>query len=133
VPKIFPMMLLMNDGACVGGGGTTAGEEAGTPLSSRRRFSAESAEGGGATTEGAGRLSFALRISSRSGALTGGGTTARLVICTRVDGTSWPFVTGAGGITPVVSAGVGRASAAEMPVEGGAITFVASDGDVRVR
>ncbi|MGB8115790.1 MAG: hypothetical protein WCF22_18565 [Candidatus Sulfotelmatobacter sp.] len=80
MPKILPMMPLMNDGAegCVGGGGTTVGEDA-TPLSSRRKSCAESAEGGGATTEGAGKLSFAFLSWFRSGALTGGGTTATFV------------------------------------------------------
>jgi hypothetical protein len=82
VPKILPMMLLTNDGllACVGGGGTTAGEDDATPLSNRRNSWLESAEGGGATIEGAGRFSFALLTESRSGALTGGGTTATFVI-----------------------------------------------------
>lgn len=109
VPKILPMILLMKEGACVGGGGTTVGDEVATPLSSRRRSWAESADGGGATMEGAGRFNFAFRASSRSGVLTGGGTTATLVIRTRVDGTSGPLVVGAGGTTLALSAGVDRA------------------------
>jgi hypothetical protein len=78
VPKILPMMLLMNDGGCAGGGGTTLGVVA-TPLSSRRKSCVDS-EGGGAITDGAGRFSLAFLRLSRSGALTGGGTTSTLVI-----------------------------------------------------
>ena len=83
------MTLLTNDVllADVGGGGTTALEES-APLSRRRRSCVESAEGGGATTDGGGRLSFELRAVSRSGAETGGGTTAMLFIWTRVGETS---------------------------------------------
>jgi hypothetical protein len=105
-------MVLKNDPlpACVGGGGTTVGEVAREPpLSSRRRSFAESADGGGAMTEGAGRLSFALRPLSRSGAETGGGTTATSFICTREGETSRPMALGAGGITLPLSAGVERA------------------------
>jgi hypothetical protein len=84
------MTLLTKDPlpAGVGGGGTTALEASVPPLSRRRRSCVESAEGGGATTEGGGRLSFELRAVSRSGAETGGGTTATLFICTRVGETS---------------------------------------------
>lgn len=133
MPKILPMMLLMNDGAAgwVGGGGTTVGDEAATPLSRRRNSCAESAEGGGAITSGAGRLSFAFLTSSRSGALTGGGTTATLVIRTRVDGTSVPLVSGAGAITRAVSAGAERDGAAETCVGAGATTFALSAGAPR--
>jgi len=112
VPKSLPTMVLKNDPlpACVGGGGTTVGEVAREPpLSSRRRSFAESADGGGAMTEGAGRLSFALRPLSRSGAETGGGTTATSFICTREGETSRPMALGAGGITLPLSAGVERA------------------------
>jgi hypothetical protein len=129
VPKIFPMMLLTNDGAgvCVGGGGMTFGDAA-TPLWSRRKSCVESAEGGGATMDGAGRLSFAALNAFRSGALTGGGTTATLVMRTRVDGTSTPLATGAGAITRALSAGAERDSAAETCVGAGAITFVRNSG-----
>jgi len=71
VPKSFPITLLTNDvfPAWEGGGGTTAGLLAPTlPLSRRRRSRDESADGGGAITEGAGRLSFAVRTASRAGA-----------------------------------------------------------------
>ena len=90
VPKSLPMTLLTNDPlpAGVGGGGTMALEASALPLSRRRRSCVESADGGGATTEGGGRLSFELREVSRSGAETGGGTTATLFICTRVGETS---------------------------------------------
>lgn len=112
VPKSLPMMLLTKDplAACVGGGGITLGaEERMPPLSRRRKSRAESAEGGGATTEGAGRLSLALRADSRSGAETGGGTTAMLFICTRVEETSWVTDEGAGAITLPTRAGAKRA------------------------
>ena len=61
VPKSFPMTLLTNEVllAGAGGGGITVLEGSAVPLSSRRKSRAESAEGGGAMTEGAGRLSFA--------------------------------------------------------------------------
>jgi hypothetical protein len=114
VPKSFPIMLLTSEppAAGVGGGGTTVLEASGIPpappLSSRRRSCSESAEGGGAMTEGAGKLSFAFRELSRSGAETGGGTTATLFICTRVGETSRPTA-GAGGITLALSAGADRA------------------------
>jgi hypothetical protein len=91
VPKSLPITLLTNDPlpADVGGGGTTVLEESAVlPLSRRRRSCVESAEGGGATTEGGGRLSFELRAVSRSGAETGGGTTAMLFIWMRVGETS---------------------------------------------
>jgi hypothetical protein len=130
VPKSLPMMLLTNDGllACVGGGGTTDGEDAEAPLSSRRRSRLESVDGGGATTEGAGRFNFALSIDSRSGALTGGGTTATLVIRTRVAGTARLAVSGAGGITPELRAGAERARSSETCVDAGAITFAFNEG-----
>src|SRR6266849_7313928 len=101
VPKSLPMMLLTSEvlPAEVGGGGITVREGSVLPLSRRRRSRAESAEGGGAMTEGAGRLSFALREVSRSGAETGGGTTATLFLCTRDGETSRLATLGAGGIT----------------------------------
>lgn len=111
VPKSFPMTLLTNDPlpAGVGGGGTTALEGSALPLSRRRRSCVESAEGGGATTEGAGKLSFELRAVSRSGAETGGGTTATLFICTRVGETSRLVTAGAGATTLALSSGAERA------------------------
>lgn len=112
VPKSLPMMLLTNDplAAWVGGGGTTLGAEERTPpLSRRRRSLGESAEGGGATTEGAGMLSFAVREDSRSGAETGGGTTAKLFICTRERETSRVTAEGAGAIIAPLRAGAERA------------------------
>lgn len=84
-PKIFPMRLLTNDPPpdCVGGGGTTVRAGSGVlPLANLRMSRETSAEGGGAITDGAGKLSFGLRTESRSGAETGGGTTAALAICT---------------------------------------------------
>lgn len=111
VPKSFPMMLLTKEplGAAVGGGGTTLGAvERMPPLSSRRKSRAESAEGGGAITDGAGMLSFAVRCMSRSGAETGGGTTAELFICTRDGETSRVTADGAGAITVPLRAGAER-------------------------
>ncbi len=135
VPKSLPMTVLTNDPLLVGvgGGGTTAFEGSMLPLSRRRRSWTESAEGGGATTDGAGRLSLALRAVSRSGADTGGGTTATLFICTRVGATSLPTAAGAGGITLVLSAGTGRARSPEMRVDAGAITLGVREGAASAR
>jgi hypothetical protein len=109
VPKSLPTMLEMNDPpAGLGGGGTTDGEDgARLPLSRRRRSCVESADGGGATTEGAGSVSFAVREVSRAGADTGGGTTA-LLICTREGATSRPTFVGAGGTTLAFTVGPER-------------------------
>ena len=63
-PKILPIRLLMSDPllVCVGGGGTTVLEGSGMLPLARRCTSFEmSAEGGGAMTEGAGKLSCPLR------------------------------------------------------------------------
>lgn len=112
VPKSLPIMLLTSDplAVWVGGGGTTLGvEERSAPLSRRRRSRGESADGGGATTEGAGIFSFAVREDSRSGAETGGGTTATLFICTREGETSRVTVEGAGAIIAPLRAGAERA------------------------
>jgi len=131
VPKSFPMTLLTNEPlpAGVGGGGTTVREgSAALPLSRRRKSRVESAEGGGAITEGAGKLSSALRELSRSGEETGGGTTARLFICTREGETSRPMAAGAGGITLALSAGVERVWSWEMRVDAGPITFGFKEG-----
>jgi hypothetical protein len=135
VPKSLPMTVLTNDPfpVGVGGGGTMAFEGSVLPLSRRLKSWAESADGGGATTDGAGRLSFALCVVSRSGADTGGGTTPMLFICTRVGATSLLAVAGAGGITLALSAGAGRAWSLETRVDAGAITLVFSEGAARVR
>jgi hypothetical protein len=135
VPKIFPMRPLTKDvlPAGVGGGGTTVGEVAPLPPASRRRRSrVESADGGGAITEGAGRLIFVLRALSRSGAETGGGTTLASRMRSREGTTSCPAAVGAGGITLVCKAGADRARSSETVVEGGAITPGLSDGAARV-
>jgi hypothetical protein len=84
-------------------------EERTPPLSSRRKSRDESAEGGGAMTEGAGRFSFAARAVSRTGAETGGGTTATLFICTRGGETSRAIEEGAGAIMLPLRAGAERA------------------------
>jgi hypothetical protein len=110
VPNSFPMMLLTMDplAACVGGGGTTAGAAERIAPLSRRRLGERSADGGGATTEGEGKLSFALRPLSRSGAETGGGTTATLFIFMREGETSCVTSEGAGAIIVPFSAGAER-------------------------
>lgn len=136
VPKSFPTMLLRSDplAACVGGGGITVGPEpVALPLSSRRKSCVESAEGGGAITDGAGMLSLASRAASRSGAETGGGTTATLFICTRVRETSRPTGAGAGGIIAPLRAGAERASSRETRVDAGAITLEFKEGAVNAR
>ena len=84
----------------VGGGGTTLRPGSGTlPVASLRISVETSAEGGGATTDGAGMLSLAVRELARSGAETGGGTTASFVICSGECDTSRLATFGAGGIT----------------------------------
>ena len=84
---------------CVGGGGTTVFDESGMlPLARRCKSCETSAEGGGAMTEGAGKLSLGLRRAARSGAETGGGTTAAF-ICTGELESSRLTAPGAGGIT----------------------------------
>ena len=117
----------------VGGGGTTVCEDApALPLSSRRRSRAESADGGGATTEGAGRFSFALRPLSRSGAETGGGTTAVVHLHSR----GRDFAA-AGGGSGQNYAGVKRRSGTRLVAgdarRGGAITLEFRDGAASVR
>ena len=52
------------------------------PLASRCMSCETSDEGGGAMTDGAGKLSLGFRVPARSGAETGGGTTATVDICT---------------------------------------------------
>jgi hypothetical protein len=84
-------------------------EERMAPLSRRRRSREESAEGGGATTAGAGIINFAVREDSRSGAETGGGTTAILFICTREREISRETLDGAGAMIAPLRAGAERA------------------------
>ena len=136
VPKSLPTMLLNNPvfAVCVGGGGMTFGEaDPEPPLSSLRKWWAESVDGGGAITDGTGRLSFALRPTSRSGAETGGGTTPISFICTRERATSRPGVACAGGITLALSVGVERARSRETRVAAGPITLGFKDGAAWMR
>jgi hypothetical protein len=136
VPKIFPMTLLTNDvlPVCAGGGGTTVGDTAPLPpLSSRRKSRVVSADGGGVITEGAGRLSFASCVPSRSGADTGGGTTAALFMRTRDGESSRPAAVGTGGTMLPLSAGVRRELSREILVEAGSMTRAFKDGAPRVR
>ena len=101
VPKIFPIRLLTNDPLpdCVGGGGTTVFEGSGMLPLANRPTSRETSEGGGAITDGDGTVRVGFRSLECSGAETGGGTTATLVICTGALVTSRVTAPGAGGIT----------------------------------
>jgi hypothetical protein len=89
-------------------------------------------EGGGAITEGADRLSLGLRVVARSGAETGGGITAALVIWTGELEISRLTPPGAGGITLAESAGVER-DLSRAAFGAGATTDAASDGVVSMR
>ena len=80
-----------------------------------------SAEGGGATTDGAGRLTLELRFEARSGADTGGGTTVVFVICTGALENSRRTPPGAGGITFADKVGLERVRSA-FTVGAGATT-----------
>jgi hypothetical protein len=108
VPKSLPIIELTKEplAAGVGGGGTTFAEVRTPPLSNRRR--SEFAEGGGATTDGAGMLSFAILPDSCSGAETGGGTTEMSFICAREAENSCVTSDGAGAITLPLRAGAER-------------------------
>lgn len=96
--------------AGVGGGGTTLFDRSGAlPLASRCRSCDISVEGGGATTDGAGMASLGFRSDWRSGAETGGGTTAAFAICTGERETSRLTTAGAGGTMAELKAGAERA------------------------
>jgi hypothetical protein len=89
-----------------------------------------SAEGGGAMTEGAGKLSFGLRTADRSGAEAGGGTTEAFIGTGERE--SSPFTAlGAAGITLGASAGTERA-ASRATVGAGATTAVVREGTTGV-
>jgi hypothetical protein len=133
-PKILPIRLLMKDPVpdCVGGGGTTDFDESGRlPLASRCTSCDTSAEGGGAITEGAGKFSLGLRMGARSGAETGGGTTAAF-ICTGEWENSRLTAPGAAGITLAASAGVERALS-RATLGAGATTDVLREGATSAR
>lgn len=113
---------------CEGGGGTTALDGSGIVPPAKRCVSGErSAEGGGATTEDAGKFSFEFRPVFRSGAETGGGTTAAFVIWTGELERSRLTPPGAGGITLPASAGLDRLRS-RSAVGAGATTDVLSIG-----
>jgi hypothetical protein len=73
-----------------------------------------------------------VRADSRSGALTGGGTTATLDICTRVEGTSRLTLEGAGGITRAFNVGLERTCSSVTCEGAGAITLALSEGAARL-
>ena len=133
-PKILPMMLLMNDPpVCEGGGGTTDRLGSATlPGEARCMSEVRSAEGGGATTCGAGIFSRAVREVARSGAETGGGTTFSFVICTGACDICRLATFGAGGMTFVARAIPVRARSAAT-VGAGATTEAFSEGSAMVR
>ena len=91
-----------------------------------------SAEGGGAITVGAGMLNFAVRPVARSGAETGGGTTAALDICTGALEISRLTAPGAGGITLAESVGADR-TFSRSTLGAGATTDALSEGKAWVR
>ena len=100
VPKILPITVLRSEPlpVCEGGGGTTV-RAGSAELAPRRRMSElMSVEGGGATTDGVGKLSLEFRAPARSGAETGGGTTAES-ICTGAEEIWRLTAPGAGGMT----------------------------------
>jgi hypothetical protein len=135
-PKILPIRLLMNDPppACVGGGGTTDLPGSGMlPLERRRMSDETSVDGGGATTEGAGRFSFEVRELARSGAETGGGTTDGSIIRTGAE-EGWRLTAdGAGGMTLFASAGAVRNGSRRATSCAGAATEGLKFGAARVR
>lgn len=134
-PKSFPIRLLINDPLpdWVGGGGTTVLDESAVlPLAGRRISWETSAEGGGAMTVDAGKFSLGLFVAARSGAETGGGITAGLVICTGEREISRLTPAGAGGITLAASARVERAPSLAT-LGAGATTDGFSDAVVSAR
>ncbi len=138
LPKTRFSKELMYDvlAAGVGGGGTTLFERSGAPpLASRWRSCDISVEGGGATTDGAGMASLGFRVLSRSGADTGGGTTAALAICTRERETSRLATAGAGRTMLELRDGAERAWSREASRErfgAGATTRVSSEGATNI-
>ena len=125
-PKSFPTMLLQVPLACCGGA-TTALEGSRVPPLGRRRMSCEMlVEGGGAITEGAGMVSLDWPVEARSGAETGGGTTAP-VDCIGAREYSRPAALGAGGMTLADSVAVERRPLAETAAAG-ATTDASSEG-----
>jgi hypothetical protein len=131
-PNIFPIKLLMNPVGWLGGGGTTARAGSETlPLAKRRMSCETSVEGGGAITDGAGKVSFAFRFVARSGDDTGGGTTATFVICTGVLESSRLTALGAGAITLPLSAGADR-TRSRVTLGAGATTLALSEGADRM-
>jgi len=118
---------------CAGGGGTTVFDESGMLPPATRWVSCETSdEGGGAITEGADKLNLGLRVPARSGAETGGGMTAALVICTGELETSRLTPPGAGGITLPASAGAERVRS-RAALGAGATTDGLSDGAFSAR
>lgn len=113
---------------CAGGGGTTVLD--GSGMTPRWTSCEMSAEGGGAMTEGAGKFSFGLREASRSGAETGGGTTAAFICTGKRDNSR--LAVGAGAITFAASEGVERVLSRET-LGAGATTEAVSEGAVSTR
>ena len=133
VPKILPMTLLRSElfPVCEGGGGTTVRAGSAELAPSRRMSELMSVDGGGATTEGAGKVTLEFRAPARSGAETGGGTTAES-ICTGAEEIWRLTVPGAGGMTLAASCGFAR-NGSRGTVGAGATTLALSDGALEVR
>jgi hypothetical protein len=127
-PKIFPIMLLMNDPLpdCEGGGGTTVLPGSASVPPTRRRMSRDkSVEGGGATTDGAGSVTLEVLAPAFSGAETGGGITPGFMLCTGALVICRATAPGAGGMTVADNPGPERAWSREI-LGAGATTCVLS-------
>ena len=110
-PKIRPIKLLTKDELPEGdgGGGAIALLWSGAlPAVSLRISAVISVEGGGATVAGAGRVILGFRTPARSGAETGGGTTAGSIAWIGAEENCRLTADGAGGVTSAASAGVAR-------------------------
>lgn len=122
-PKILPIKLPINDPLGCGGGATTDLPGSGTVPDDKRRMSEPiSVDGGGATSAGAGKLTFAACVLTRSGAETGGGATAGFIVCTGADDSCRLTLAGAGGATFACIAGAARKGSRLVIVVGGGAT-----------
>ena len=101
------------------------------PLARRRASWGIGPEGGGAMTEGAGKLSLGFRVGARSGAETGGGTRVALISTGRLENSRFA-VSGAAGITVPVSVGADRIRS-RATVGAGATSAGRNDGVIGVR
>src|SRR5262249_19037955 len=114
------------------GGGITLVFRSTDPEPPRVPISRVTCDGGGATTAGAGKLSFALKLVSRSGVETGGGITSAFLSIGHLAGNgSRCSPLGGGGTTVAASDGATRVEPCATD-GGGGITFAAGkDGALR--